>query len=364
MGIPEYFSDTYGTARSKFLEAARAAGARIERFRNPHSGPDGEPLSMDVASLGAEDSKQTLVVSSGTHGVEGHTGSGIQTGLLKEWARSRLPEGTGLLMIHAINPYGMAHLRRVTEDNVDLNRNFRDHSKPYPPSLSYDRIAGTVAPRSLSLWSEAVSWSRLVWLHVTAGMPALQAAVSGGQYSHPDGLFYGGTSEAWSNKTLRSIVQRYLARASQVVAVDVHTGLGEFGTAEVILNVPENSPEHQRALTIWGPSLVKTTAGGESVSAHIDASVKLAIPQMLPDAEVTAVSVEFGTVPMIETFKAMRAENWLHHHGGRSHPKARKLKTAFLRAFYPDSDEWKESVWLKGKKVIELGLASLTASVA
>ncbi|MGF1761640.1 M14 family metallopeptidase [Photobacterium sagamiensis] len=63
----------------------------------------------------------------------------------------------------------------------------------------------------------------------------------------------------------------------------------------------------------------------------------------------------------MEVFKALRAENWLHHHGGTSHPKAVELKRCLLRAFYPDSEEWKASVWSQGKQVIERALASLSS---
>ncbi len=360
IGELDYVSSSYQAARERFIEAARAAGARIESIQNPHRGPDGEPLFMDVAFIGVADAERKLVLSSGTHGVEGFAGSGIQTGLLTEGISSRLQAGVGLLMIHAINPYGMAHLRRFTEDNVDLNRNFRDHTKDPPENSSYETLADVIAPRSLSFWTEVVSWSRLLWYRITAGKAALQAAVSRGQYSHPDGLFYGGTFDTWSNKTLRWIVRRYLSDASRVIVIDVHTGLGEFGAAEVILNVPDDSPEYQRALAIWGVPAVKTTVTGESVSPHLETSLKLAIPGMLPNTEVTAVSLEFGTLPPMEVFKALRAENWLHHNGGPDHPKARQLKTCLLRAFHPDDKEWQATVWDEGKQIVELALTNLT----
>ncbi len=353
-----FFSSNYQTARERFVEAGRAIGGTVECIPNPHRGRDGCPLSMDVVLVGATDAARTVVVCSGTHGVEGFAGSGIQTGLLQRRIDSCLPEGVSVLMIHAVNPYGMAHLRRFTEDNVDLNRNFRDHSGPYPGNLPYETLAEVIAPHSLSFWSEVRSWSRLLWYQLTAGKAASQAAVSGGQYSHPDGLFFGGTFDTWSSTTLRAVIRRYLSDATHVVVVDLHTGLGEFGAAEVILNVPEGSPEYERAVVIWGQR-VRTTATGASISTHLEASLKLAIPQMLPKAEVTPVSLEFGTVPPLEVFKAVRAENWLHHHAGPEHRKTRELKARLLRAFYPDSDEWQSSVWNQGKEVIDRALAYL-----
>lgn len=357
----QYFSPSYAEARKKFIESAQSLGGKIESIPNPYTGPKGKPIFMDVTLLGAEDAQKALVVISGTHGVEGFAGSAIQTGILREKIASQLPDDTSLLMIHAINPYGMAHLRRFTEGNVDLNRNFRDPAEPLPTHSAYKQLADVIAPQSMSFGSEVVSWSQLLWFRLTEGKTATQAVISGGQYSYPEGLFYGGTSATWSNKTLRSIIRRYLSNVNKVIVVDVHTGLGKFAAAEIILNVPGNSPEYRRAITIWEPKMVKTTVTGKSVSTHLPTSLKLAIPKMRPKAEVTAVSLEFGTVPPMAAFKALRAENWLHHYGGNSHPKAASLKACLLRAFYPDSKEWELSVWYQGKLVIEQALTSLNS---
>ena len=35
------------------------------------------------------------------------------------------------MIIHAVNPYGFAHLRRVNEENIDLNRNFIGEDDQY-----------------------------------------------------------------------------------------------------------------------------------------------------------------------------------------------------------------------------------------
>ena len=141
--------------------------------------PDAE-TSRRMENTGEADAKRTLVLSSGTHGVEGFAGSGIQTGLLNGGIGSRLPKGVNLLMIHGVNPFGMAHHRRTNEDNVDLNRNFRNHGMPYPGNVPYEDLADVVAPRSMSFLSELISWSRLLLYRITAGKAASQAAVSGG----------------------------------------------------------------------------------------------------------------------------------------------------------------------------------------
>jgi succinylglutamate desuccinylase len=353
----QYFSENYTEARRKFLDAAHAAGADVEHFQNPHSGPQGEPIFTDLALIGPRDANTFLVLSSGTHGVEGFTGSAIQTGLLQA-GFGELPPDTGLLFIHAINPYGFAHLRRFNEDNVDLNRNFRDHSDPYPPNPGYDELADAISPASLSIWANTKSTIKLFWFGLTKGRDALKKAISGGQYNHPQGLFYGGKEEAWSNKNIRTIAETYLGAAKRVVMVDFHTGLGPYGHGEVIMNEPEQSPAYDRAVTWWGDR-VKNSFSGESVSIHLEATLKKGFSAMLPDAEITAVTLEFGTVEPMQVFQALRAENWLHHYGTIDHPKAKEIKTELLRVFYPDNDAWKQQVWHQGKEVVEQALSHL-----
>ena len=174
-----------------FLDACADAGAMHECFRNPRADPQGEPLHTDVALLGRRDARNALVLCSGTHGVEGFAGSAIQTGLLREGIGSRLGPETSILMIHAINPFGFAHLRRANEDNVDLNRNFIDHTRPHPASLDYDALADILAPTAWWPLATGASIARLLIHRITRGKAALQAAITGGQYTHPQGLFYG-----------------------------------------------------------------------------------------------------------------------------------------------------------------------------
>lgn len=353
-----YFSSNYQEARNKFLDAAHATGARIESIQHPVISPEGIPLFVDVVSIGAEDSDTILVLGSGTHGVEGFAGSGIQTGLLQQDIASALKPGTGLVMIHGINPYGFAHLRRMNEDNVDLNRNFVDHGKPHPTNHGYHELAKSIAPEHISFWRDTLTHLSLFWYRIQHGKDDLQQAITGGQYAYPQGLFYGGNSAIWSNKTVRTIARHYLAKAKRVVFVDIHTGLGPYGIAELILNVPEDSPAFKHAEAMWGHR-VKSTVSGEAVSEHLHGTLKLALPRMLPNAEVTAVSLEFGTYPAMEVFWALRSENWLYHHGGKENTDAEEIKADLLRVFYPNTPDWKQQVWEQGRDIVEQALGKL-----
>ena len=160
MNSAESFSSDYQAARAKFLRAAGDAGAALESITHPDRGPDGGELATDVAWIGPRDADAVLVTISATHGVEGFCGSGAQVDWLRREEHRRLPDGIAALIIHAINPYGFAWLRRVTNENVDLNRNWVDFNSPRPANPGIPGRArhtwqkpGTYPVRARVVWS-------------------------------------------------------------------------------------------------------------------------------------------------------------------------------------------------------------------
>ncbi len=124
------FSMSYPEARDKFLSSCESAGFALKTRENPDAvGRDGEALFSDIASKGPADADSVLLVTSGTHGIEGYCGSACQVALVREGAFDALPDGTRVVLVHAVNPFGFSHQRRVNEDNIDLNRNFVDHTQ-------------------------------------------------------------------------------------------------------------------------------------------------------------------------------------------------------------------------------------------
>lgn len=359
MKARQFFSANYQQARQKFLNAARVAGADVVSHENACSGIGGAGLFTDVAALGPAEAENVLVMMSGTHGVEGFAGSAIQTGILSTEPADALGPGVRLVMIHALNPFGFAFLRRTNEDNVDLNRNFVDHDQPPPVDRDYERIASLLAPRSIAAPAKLWASLMLLWFRLSYGQDKLQRVVTQGQYLHPDGLFYGGRAATWSNRALHEIVARHLAGAARVMIIDMHTGLGPYGEAEIIMNDPAHDPAYRRAVDCWGVAQVKSTESGESVSAHLSGTVKLAFARMLDGVELTSVGLEFGTAPPLEVFRALREENWLFHHGREDHPQAARIKRQFLKAFYPDDELWRQKIWAQGAATARRALAAL-----
>lgn len=334
------FSATYAEARSKFRQAASAARATLDTVSNPNRGPDGGELSTDIAWIGPKDAGKVLVMLSATHGVEGFCGSGAQVDWLRRGEWAALPADTAVLLVHAINPYGFAWLRRVTEENVDLNRNWVDFNAPRPENPAYDALADAIGPADWSEVSQTENRAKLLAYAREHGFPALQQAVTGGQYRHPKGVFYGGDQPTWARRTQTAIYESYLRGAAKIGIIDFHTGLGPSGYGERILSARQGDAEYARALG-WYGGAITSPADGTSTSAETAGDGLTAAPTVLGHAKVTGIALEYGTIPTTEVLDALRADAWLHAYGDPASEAATPIKATIRAAFFTDTDVWK-----------------------
>jgi len=354
------FAADYGEARDKFLAAARVAGATAHRYDNPTKGPKGEALSTDVAWLGPDDAAKVVVTISSTHGIEGYCGSGFQVDWLAGVGTSGLPAGTAALFIHAINPYGFAWTRRVTEEGNDLNRNYVDHSKPYPVNEGYLEIADFLVPADFSKPGIDAADAKLAAYRKKVGDVAYFRAVSGGQYSHPDGMFYGGGGACWSNRTLHAITQKFLKSRKDVAVIDFHTGLGPYGYGEPITHYDIDTSGSRRVRAFWGESVTESKRG-QTASQARDGLGHYGLNRVLlePATRLTMCTLEYGTFDRESGQRAFRADHWLHKYGDPLGQEAGPVRSAMRRQFYPETDDWKEAVLFRGHQVVRQAIAGV-----
>lgn len=357
------FADGYAQARDRFLAGARAAGAALAHYPHPLAGPGGEALATDTAWLGPADAPRVLVTGSALHGVEGFAGSAAQADSLAHLRASSLPPGTAVLHVHAINPWGFAWLRRVNEEGVDLNRNAVDFSQPLPANTGYDQLADALVPADDDPCTLAAAQARLDAFREAHGREAFEVAVTGGQYRHPGGLFYGGRGPTWSLRTLEAIIDRHgLERRELAAIVDVHTGLGPFGYGEVICDHPPASRGAALARAWFGPSVTEP-ALGTSTSVPKQGLVDYYWHARLPD-RCCFVTLEFGTWPLERMFPLLRDDHRLHGQGvvDWTDPAVQRVKQALRAHFSPDRGDWQESVLFRARQVFLQALRGLASA--
>ncbi|MGB3289948.1 MAG: M14 family metallopeptidase [Burkholderiaceae bacterium] len=340
----KYFGSSYADARARFLAAARRRQCSLASYVNPVGpGADGEELAMDTAYYGAADAPALLVLTSAMHGEEGYCGSGCQVALLDDQALLDKAQaaGIGILLIHALNAYGFSWGHRTNEDNIDLNRNFCDFSKPLPANPHYGRLHKLLVPPS---WPpSAENEAAIQAFRDVEGEQAYREGVMLGQYSHPDGLFYGGAQPSWSNRTLRQVLSQHGRNRKRLAWIDYHTGLGPYGHAEKIF-VQKGRPEYLRAKAWWGGDVVSVTNPDSSTVDIAGTGLQALQEECGQVPELTFLALEYGTVPMDEVFLALRGDRWLAGRKDVDAARCKAMKAAHRAAFYPDHDDWRGAV--------------------
>ena len=353
MNVSEHFSANYQEARSKFVSLCQAHGFALEALTNERAeGPDGGDLVMDVAVRGDADASRLVVLFSGTHGVEGYCGSGIQNALVAGGCFDDLPENVRIALVHAVNPYGFAHNRRVNEDNIDLNRNFLDFGSEVPSDNGYGDLHEFLVPEQWAGEVRNAADAALAQYAKYHGAGAFQHAVSGGQYTHNEGLFYGGAAASWSAQTVLSVITELAAQAEHAYFIDFHTGLGPYGFGEIIAaGYPE---QVSRTFAFYHDFELTDPDAGTSSSAPVQGTMAHGAERALPGVTTHFIALEYGTLPMKDVMTALRADNWLYVSGAiDDQAVAKPLKRQVRDAFYCDEDKWKSMVYERALDVVE-----------
>lgn len=354
----------YLDLRKQFRAAAEAAGAALAEYPHPLQGPFAESLATDVALLGSPDARRILVAISGTHGVEGYYGSTCQTRWLQEFGSRQLPDDVAVLMIHLINPWGTAWMRRVNENNIDLNRNYLDFDRPLPCNERYETLHAIYSCTELEGPERRRADSMLKEMTSKQGWSAVMEIVEAGQYAHPDGLFYGGQAPSWSNQTLRTIMQHYLAQAEVAMCFDLHTGAGAYGVPMLMAIAEAPYPALENARLVYGPWLYTLITGVDShsdtgVAATATGYTSQALIDAFPAVHLMQFVIECGTFEGEQVHTLLRDDQWLHLHGDPCSEAGKRIKLALLEQFWPSDPDWRETAWHRTRQIWERALVAL-----
>ncbi len=362
MDVSKLYSQNYAAARRRFRDLALAANAQLEQHPVNIKGRENGSLTIDVAIIGRPDPHWSVVLSSGLHGVEGFFGSALQCAWLKQVAATGLtPEDGNIVLIHAINPYGFESLRRTNEDNVDLNRNFLMSDGDYHEVPDgYETLNGFLNPPSPPSGFEPFRLKAL-WNIWRIGLPALKNSIAGGQYEFPRGLFFGGHGPSKSALIIQDGIERWILGARDIVHIDFHSGLGQYGEYKLLLVESKNSSEIEWYRDTFGAEYVEPLANAEGTAYKASGIMGDWIARKLIQRNYRFVGAEFGTYPIIRVLGALRAENRVHFFCSSSDARYKSAKAELLECFCPASNRWREPVLERGLGIIEQAIGSNSA---
>lgn len=376
-GPPGAVLEDYAAARHRFVTAARVAGFALESYSIGQKGPNNEDLTIDVARRPAQTgaaAPDAVLFSSGLHGVEGPFGSAVQSaffdafgrdGTLRAWA-----DRVSLTLIHALNPFGFAYQRRWNEDGVDLNRNFFRPGQDYTGAHAlYGALCRYVNPRSRPRRPDIFPLVALYMIQ-RYGMTALREAIPTGQYTTPEGLFYGGRAASATVRVLDAQLPGWIGGALAARHLDFHTGLGPWATHKLIADFeppcaadPAARDAALRAIAArlaaladrYGADAIDAPAT-EGVSYPARGAFKAWVDARFPGVRYDLLTAEFGTYPGPTVLRRLRAENRAWRFCVWGDRVDRRVRDALVEAFVPRDPVWR-------RKVVADGLALCYAAL-
>lgn len=355
----ELYPDDFSSSRERFLFETSRLGACVSSLPMQYGASQQRlELSIDIALIGDTKAPRTLLYIAGTHGIEAFLGSAIQSAIISRL--SEIPKDLNIALVHCLNPWGMANLRRTNEQNIDLNRNCTasDHERTGAPP-GYTELKSLLIPerpRSFPLF--CVETLGVIMQH---GFAAAKQAVTGGQYVDDRGLFYGGLALQQELQTVRGWAAENLAHAERILVVDLHSGLGSFGQDSVLVDYPEDSEHYNRMARLFPEYSIQGPDPKRSLSYETRGSIGSLLTSILPTTKVDYLVHEFGTFHPFRVLHALVQENFHFFRSGcaigdeNRHPSSLLLKNTFC----PDSTNWRDNAVKRGLALFQAAKQAL-----
>ena len=353
---------TYDECRARFRWTATTAGVAVASNPIAARGPDGQELTIDCVAFGAEQPSRALLVLSGVHGVEGFVGSALQCDLIDRLDPTALPSDMAVVVVHAVNPWGMAWWRRQNEHNVDLNRNWRRDDQTPIHNDAYDEIHPLACPDTPELPTIDVLFAAAGQLVADRGLVWVRDGITTGQYRHPNGLHFGGDRTEESTAVIERLVVERLASARRVLTIDLHTGHGPCGAITFLSDQPHDSPQDEFLRTRFGSARIEATVDNpDATTGTKSGQIANGVRQLLDDAVCFASSMEIGTASDEEQLIATYQEQWVHRHGDRNDSDHTAAIWAYRCCFTPDDPEWESQAMAAGREQLDNAVAAVAS---
>ncbi len=358
----DLFSDSYAVARQRFLKAAQNVDATIKSYLlDRHKGPNEEELAIDIAYLGDISASKLMLISCGTHGLEGQAGGASVLQWLYSEGAKNLPADTAALIVHGVNPWGWAWSSRSNENNVDLNRNFFDHHA-HPEKPLYRTFIDRISQNDVSAAGLEASLTAMGAFIAEVGADVAANVLAGGQYDVPDGFNYGGRGKEWSHLAMEQIFDTYVKNKALVYSVEWHTGLGSYAEPFHICQSPRDSEARKLAENCFGAEEI--AAGDAPHDAVVDYTGLLLT--WMEDRVASyggtfcGVVIEWGTFDKETVTGALLIDRWLRFEcDDRQSAQAIEARTRMREWFSPSALSWRQAVLTKSGPIYQAMLDAL-----
>ncbi|MEI7844960.1 MAG: M14 family metallopeptidase [Chloroflexota bacterium] len=347
------FPNTYEESRKRFIEDFVSLGKKWPISKHESFALSTDPLlKIDYAWAEPRRKQNLVVISTGLHGIEGYVGSAMLKIFMDEFAPRLNLENTGLLLVHAINPFGMQVRRRYNENNVDLNRNFlMDENFDPAINLDYDLLSPLLNPQGIPsnlFFDDLVFVSGLLNYILRLGILRIRQGMLSGQFRKPRGVQFGGQKTQESAQFMRSLLEKTLEEYDQVVHIDLHTGYGPRYQMSMV-NATREPASSEDLIRRFNYPLIMAATPTDFYTTTGDISELFYIlrDEKFPTKKLFATCFEFGTFgdSLLAQIRSMRAtilENRLFQFGAKSEALRQVIRNEYEELFFPTEQKWRE----------------------
>lgn len=363
-----FYPNDYSQARSNFLKDVQKIQT-IYKNTQLTSFEVSKGLFTDYLYIKpAIKTDKLIVITSGTHGPEGYIGSVLQSIFLNKYLKNINLNATGILLIHALNPWGFANNRRGTESNVNLNRNFALSDELFKTrNQAYQKLAYLLEIKEPihSTWNfPAASLLNKVVFEKDVSIASLTEAIGKGQYTNERGINFGGKSfEPQTVKTIE-LFKEITPKYKKILHIDFHTGLGDRGVLHIMTkpSMNERSKQHLNKMFLDNDSkeLFELTSEKSKGFYSIQGDHAEIISKINPSPKKTIIGItaEFGTVGKgligkIGTINWLIRENRGHFSGYGNQDVKKEIRKDYIELFNPSDSEWREETIKKGSFLLD-----------
>jgi len=366
--VQKYFHNSYVESRVAFIEQANNLKAKFDSVqlfsRNVPSKTD-DNLTIDFCYVPAQkETEKLIIITSGTHGVEGYVGSAVQQMLMNEVLTDEILDDVGVLFVHSVNPFGFKYSRRVTENNVDFNRNCDTEQTLFSSeNEGYGKLIGMLNPEGkVNSGSIKNRFFMLVAINqlIKKSMASLRQAILQGQYKYSKGLYFGGTDFEPQIAILGDVFKTYSTDYETVFNIDLHTGYGSRGEAYLFPNPIDDVKVKSTLENVFQG--YKINWGDSDDFYIINGSFTDYIGKLLADKFYLPMVLEFGTlnsqstVGSIKSIHNMVMENQGVQHGFKNAKDSLKIMHSFMEMYNPTSEKWRTKVMGDSKVMLKKAL--------
>lgn len=342
--MQKYFSENWYHATDKFVNNARDFGSVNWCVLGNYK------YDIPYATIG--DGADKILIYSGLNGLDAFYGSAAQNMFLDKFAprlSAEFRKKYTIILVHVVNGYGMDNriIETVDADGnlVHLNRNFVIDYNKLPENTKYQyahkMLLGKPGTKKINKLTEY----RKQHLYDNTWY-----AIADGQYTHKNGLFYGGQIPTAENQMMMSICDKTIGNSKFAQVFGLYTGDGFYndvygnvsGTLQVLHS--ENHPAAQFYRHIcWNMK--------NNVAARPHYTINGNFAHALEHRLVGATKKIFATDFFVGTKKTTDVPhiNKFYHMGNARYELQKygeisdKTKDILLNAFCPSSSMWRKA---------------------